>query len=301
MADHKYQRRKKKKKNTHVNGSLQAALHPRALERGIHVTHGLPTRRLGPGHERRHLARKLELRLDGVGPLHGDHDAGVREPAVDGPAHAVGVDIGHDNVLGAQGLADGTAEEAHCARAEDEDRGARVEAGAVSGVQGDGEGLGEGAQLEGHALGQLVAVGGRVGDLLLEGALGVGEGLGRGAEGHLPADVVAALGAQLALAAGEADLEGDVVARFQSCHARAHRRHGPRRLVAQGHGLPHLDVAVAVVAVVVQVGAAETRRLDCHQDFGGLEGRDCALFLRVVVRLGAFIVAMARGRGDLRA
>lgn len=146
-------------------------------------------------------------------------------------------------------------------------------------MQGDGEGLGEGAQLEGDPRGQLVAVGGRVGDLLLEGALGVGEALCRGAEGHGAADVVAALGAQLALAAGEADLEGDVVAGLQVGHGRAHGGDGAGGLVAQGHGLAHLDVAVAVVAVVVQVGAAEARRLDCHQDFGGLEDRDGALFL----------------------
>lgn len=217
---------------THVDGSLQTALHTRALERGVHVAHGLAARRLRARHQRRDLARELELRLDGVGPLHGHHDAGVREAAVDGPAHAVGVDVGDDDVLRAQDLADGAAEQADGAGAEDQDSGARVEAGAVAGVQGDGEGLGEGAQLEGHAGGQLVAVGGRVGDLLLEGALGVGEALCRGAEGHGAADVVAARGAQLALAAGQADLEGDVVARLEARHARAHGRHGAGGLVA---------------------------------------------------------------------
>ena len=269
----------REKENTHVNGSLQAALHTGALERGINIAHGLASLRLRPSHQGRHLARKLELRLDRVGPLHGDHDASIRKAAVDGPAHAVGVDIGDDHVLCTHDLADGAAQEAHGSRAQDEHRGARVEAGAVARVQGDGEGLGEGAQLEGNPLGQLVAVRGRVGDLLLEGALGVGEALCRGAEGHLPADVVAALAAQLALAAGQADLEGDVVAGLEVRHARAHGCHGAGRLVAQGHGLAHLDVAVAVVAVVVQVGAAEACRLDCHQDFGWLEGREGALFL----------------------
>lgn len=280
---HQRYTREKKRENTHVNGSLQTALHTGALKRGIHVAHGLAG--LGPGlaHQRRHLARELELGLDRVGPLHGDHDAGVREPAVDGPAHAVGVDIRDDHVLGAEDLADGAAQEADGSRAQDEHRGARVEPRAVPRVQGDGQGLCEGAELEGDAVGQLVAVGGRVCDLLLEGALGVGEALCRGAEGHLPADVVAALLAQLALAAGQADLEGHVVAGPEVCHGRAHRRHGPRRLVAQGHGLPHLDVAVAVVAVVVQVRAAEAGRLDGHQDLGGLEVWEGALFLAWVL------------------
>lgn len=280
--------------NTHVDGSLQAALHTRALERGVHVAHRLAGLCLGLAHQRRHLARELELGLDRVGPLHGDHDAGVREPAVHGPAHAVGVDVRDNDILGAQDLADGAAQEAHCAGAQDEHGGARVEAGAVAGVQGDGQGLGEGAQLEGHALGQLVAVGGRVGDLLLEGALGVGEALCRGAEGHLPADVVAALGAQLALAAGQADLEGHVVAGLEVCHRRADGGDGAGRLVAQGHGLTHLDVAVAVVAVVVQVGAAEAGRLDGHQDFVRLEVWEGALFLWVFVRWCA--IGIARGK-----
>lgn len=101
-------------------------------------------------------------------------------------------------------------------------------------------------------------------NLLLEGALGMGEGLGGAAELHVAADVVAAGAAQLAALAGLADLEGDAVADAQRRDGRAHGRDQAGRLVAQRERLPHHNVPVAEVVVVVQVRAAEPRRLDGH-------------------------------------
>ena len=125
-----------------------------------------------------------------------------------------------------------------------------------------------------------------MGNLLLQGALGMGVGLGGAPELHLPADVVAALAAQLARLAGLADLEGHAVARLQRGDGRAHGGDDAGRLVAQRQGLPHEDVAVAEVAEVVQVRAAEAGRLDGHLDMVGAERGQHSFFLGRNVSLG---------------
>lgn len=101
-------------------------------------------------------------------------------------------------------------------------------------------------------------------DGVLEGALGVGKRFGRGAEGHGAADVVAAAGAEGAGGAGLADLEGDAVAWLEGGWRDAAADGGDDAggFVAEGEGLAHEDVAVAVVRVVVQVGAAEAGGFD---------------------------------------
>lgn len=206
----------------------------------------------------------------------------VSKPPVHGPLHPVGIDIGHDDRLGAQHLAHGAAQQTDSAGAQDEHDGVLGQASAVAGVQGDAERLDQGAHLEGQVGGQLVDEARRVGDDLLQGALGVGEGLGGTAEGHGAADVVAALAAQLARLAREADLEGDVVAGLQQVrlsHSGADGRDDAGRLVAQGQGLFDEDVAVAVVAEVVQVGTAEAGGLDGDEDVVGGEIGEGSFFL----------------------
>lgn len=261
---------------THVNGSLQTALHARALKGNIHVRGLLP-------HQRGDLPGELELRVYAFGPLHGHHDAGVREAPVDRPLHPLGVDVRDDDLPRAKHLAHGAAQQAHGAGAQHQHRGVLFRAfgqqRAVARVHGHGEGLDQGAELEGHRGRELVRVAGRVGDGLLEGALGVGVGLGAGAEGHVPADVVPPRGAQLAGAAGQADLEGDVVAGPEVRDGGADGGDDARGLVAEGEGLADLDVAVAEVGEVVQVGAAEAGGLDVHEDVGGGQGGESAFFL----------------------
>ena len=56
--------------------------------------------------------------------------------------------------------------------------------------------------------------------------------------------------------------------------------------MAQSQGLPHQDVAVAEVAKVVQVRAAEAGRLDGHLDIVGAERGKDSFFLGRNVSLG---------------
>jgi hypothetical protein len=49
--------------------------------------------------------------------------------------------------------------------------------------------------------------------------------------------------------------------------------------VAERHGLAHDDVAIAVVPVVVQVGAAEAGATDADLEVCGVGGEDGAGFL----------------------
>lgn len=116
-------------------------------------------------------------------------------------------------------------------------------------------------------------------DRVLQGALGVREGLGRRPERHGLADVVAALGAERAGAAGQADLERDGVAGREVGDGGADGGHGAGGFVAEGEGLADLDVAVAEVREVVQVGAAEAGGAYFDEDVGGGEGREGAFFL----------------------
>lgn len=120
---------------------------------------------------------------------------------------------------------------------------------------------------------------GRVVDPLLEGTLGMRKGLCRGAEIHGAADVVAALGAVLAVLAGEADLEGDAVSGAQVGDGIADGDDGAAGLMAEGQRFADDDVAVAVVVEVVQVGAAEAGGLDGDLDLVAGRGGEVAVLL----------------------
>lgn len=260
---------------THVNSSLHASLNTSTLESGSDLSNDL----VRPGDfsrldQLRDAAGVLELVLYALGAAHGHGDGDVGEAVLDGELDAVGLDVGDDDALRVPQHAAGVgAAQAHGASAEDQDGrlggGLGSEVGARVGVEGDGEGLDEGALLEGDGRGKLVTPAGRVVDALLECALGMGESLCRGAEVHAPADVVAAGLAIGAVLTGQADLEGDAVADLDAIGVGADGGDGAGGLVAEGHGLADEDVAVAVVAVVVQVGAAEPRGLHGDLDLAG--------------------------------
>lgn len=65
--------------------------------------------------------------------------------------------------------------------------------------------------------------------------------------------------------------------------------------MAERERLQALDVAVAEVVVVVQVGAAETGSRDGDLEFGRGGGKECARFLVEIVRTVVFLEG-ARGR-----
>lgn len=110
--------------------------------------------------------------------------------------------------------------------------------------------------------------------------------LGRAAKLHAAADVVAPLGAELARAARQADLERDAVARGERRDLGPDGLHDAGGLVAERQRLEHEDVAVAEVVVVVQVGAAEAGGGDLDEDGGGGEGGDRAGFLWRLLEAG---------------
>jgi hypothetical protein len=74
---------------------------------------------------------------------------------------------------------------------------------------------------------------------LAEHALHVRIEAGAAQEAHLPAQLLAALAAVVALAAGMRRAHRDLVSHFHACHTRAHRSDRGRRLVSRDQGLAH--------------------------------------------------------------
>ncbi len=103
--------------------------------------------------------------------------------------------------------------------------------------------------------------------------------LGRAPEFHVPADIVPTPAAQLAAVAGLADLEGHMVAWLERRDVGAHGGDYAGGFMAKCQGLLHQDVAIAEVAKVVQVRAAQAGGLDGYLDVVGAEGRQSPLFL----------------------
>lgn len=116
-------------------------------------------------------------------------------------------------------------------------------------------------------------------DPLLQRPLHVRKGLGRAPELHAPADVVSPAVAKLAALARQADLERDPVARLEVRDARSHGNNGAAGFVAQRQRLAHEDVAIAEVAEVVQVRAAEASGLNSDLDFVCGGSWEAAFFL----------------------
>jgi hypothetical protein len=90
-------------------------------------------------------------------------------------------------------------------------------------------------------------------DPILQRPLRVRERLGTTPEPHALADVVSPLFAPIALLARQADFQRDLVADAETLDIGADADDNACRLVAQRQRLLHQDVAIAVVAVVVQV------------------------------------------------
>jgi len=114
-------------------------------------------------------------------------------------------------------------------------------------------------QLHGDRRGNiLVAPDGRVVYLLLQSPLEVGNRFGATPESHLLAEIISALPADAALAAGDADLEGNTVAEVKARDLRANGDNDSRGLMAEGQRHAGAEVAVGELFVIGDIGAADT-------------------------------------------
>lgn len=163
---------------------------------------------------------------------------------------------------GTERLGHRCAEQAHGPGAHDHHRLARVQLGQAGDVHADGEGLDQGALLQGHVVGQLVAE-------VLGGGPEAGQGAvdgGRGGELHLGAEVVLARQAAGAAAAWITRLDGDAVADLEGGHGVADLSDDAGGLVAQDHGLGQGELADAAMLPVVDVRAADAGVCDGDED-----------------------------------
>lgn len=117
----------------------------------------------------------------------------------------------------------------------------------------------------------------------------MGSRLGAAAETQRGADVVAAIEAAGAGAAGDSDLEGDAVAGGPAllCGDFSDGYDLSRGLVAESERGGDDDVAVAVVVVVVEVGTAEGSGTDCDLQLGWCRRREGLGFLEPMLARGA--------------
>lgn len=160
--------------------------------------------------------RRVDLVRDGGG------DEVLCEP------EARGLNVGDDERVCARGAGGGEGDEADGTGAADDGADAEGEAGRADAVEDDGEGLEEGALLEGDVVREAVQPLGGVQLVALEGAV-VGVDAG---EADVGAQVVAALLAQEAGVAGDAGLDGDAVAGLEGGDALADAEDDAGGLVA---------------------------------------------------------------------
>jgi hypothetical protein len=100
----------------------------------------------------------------------------------------------------------------------------------------------------------------------------------RGVELDVRAQVVAAVLALLAHAAGALRLDGDALTHPIRRHPGTDGDDGAGRLVPKDHGRSHHEVADASIVEVVHVGAADPDRGDADEHLVGVESRDGDLF-----------------------
>lgn len=102
------------KRVKYINSSLQTALYTRTLKHCIYL---LPTNPLL--NQLRDLLRKCQLLLDGLRPLHRNHDLLVREFILYSEFYAFGLDVGDDYSRCAVDFAHCCTEKTDCSSAED--------------------------------------------------------------------------------------------------------------------------------------------------------------------------------------
>lgn len=107
--------------------------------------------------------------------------------------------------------------------------------------------------------------------------------LGRAPEPHATADIIPTIAAVITVTARHANLESNTVTSSQILHRRADCDNSTAGFMAEGKGLADEDVTVAVMAKVVEVGAAEAGGLDGDLDLVAGGGGELTLFLEVVM------------------
>jgi hypothetical protein len=104
---------------------------------------------------------------------------------------------------------------------------------------------------------------------------------GGAAKVHILADVIPPLGASGTPAAREADFQSHTVANFEAVFRDflSHRLHHTCRLVAQRKRLSDENVTISIVAVVMQVRAAEASSSNGDLELVRARGFECTAFL----------------------
>lgn len=167
----------------------------------------------------------------------------------EGELQALVVDVDGDDLLRAVRLGHGAAQQPHGAGAEDDNRVAGLDGRLSCDVDGDGGGFDQGALLEAHVLRQLVAV--VLGQSVVPSQCAVVGGCG--GEGHVRAEVVLALLAPHAAAAGDAGLHRHAVTDLEGCDFVADFLDDAGGLVAEDHGLLDDEVADPAFDPVVHI------------------------------------------------
>lgn len=90
-------------------------------------------------------------------------------------------------------------------------------------------------------------------DSILQRPLGMWKCLCTTPEAHVFADIIAPLFTPPTLFTRQPDLERNLVSNFEVGNLGSHSHDYTRRLVTQGHGLLHDNVAIAVVSVVMEI------------------------------------------------
>ena len=175
-------------------------------------------------------------------------EASVRR-VLEGELQALVVDVNSNDLLRAVRLGHSAAQQPHGTGAEDDNRVAGLDGRLSCDVDGDGGGFDQGALLEAHVLRQLVAV------VLRQGVVpGQRAVVGRcGGEGHVRAEVVLALLAPHAAAAGDAGLHRHAVTDLEGCDFVANFLDDAGGLVAENHGLLNDKVADPAFDPVVDI------------------------------------------------
>ena len=146
---------------------------------------------------------------------------------------------------------------------------AEQRAGAIDGMEGDGERLRHRALAVAHALGQAKRLAGVDDDLLAERALHMRHPHGAAVVAHVEAMVLQAELAVATAAAGPARADGDALAGRVVAHRSARLLDHARHLMAEDHGLLDPHRTEAAMLEVVQVGAADAAGAHAHPELLG--------------------------------